>query len=69
MAGTVWLKPKTLAAVVNDVVQSLYRQGFRKILILSAHGGNFVLRNDDGSIMTFERGDATLVPGSVVIDT
>jgi creatinine amidohydrolase len=43
MAGTVWLKPHTLAAVVRDVVDSLYAQGLRKILILNGHGGNFVL--------------------------
>ncbi len=43
MAGTVWLKPKTLAAVVRDVVLSLRAQGFRKVLIVNGHGGNFVL--------------------------
>jgi len=43
MAGTVWLKPKTLAAVVKDVALSLYAQGFRKVLIINGHGGNFVL--------------------------
>jgi creatinine amidohydrolase len=43
MAGTVWLKPETLAAVVCDTVLSLYGQGFRKILIINGHGGNFVL--------------------------
>lgn len=43
MAGTVWLKPKTLAAVVRDVVLSLRAQGFRKVLLLNGHGGNFVL--------------------------
>lgn len=43
MAGTVWLKPKTLAAVVRDAVLSLRAQGFRKVLLLNGHGGNFVL--------------------------
>lgn len=43
MAGTVWLKPETLAAVLRDVVQSLRAQGFRRILVLNGHGGNFVL--------------------------
>jgi len=43
MAGTVWLKPETLAAVVRDTALSLYVQGFRKILIINGHGGNFVL--------------------------
>ncbi|UCC88520.1 MAG: creatininase family protein [Anaerolineales bacterium] len=43
MAGTVWLKPKTLAAVLRDVAHSLFAQGFRKVLVLNGHGGNFVL--------------------------
>jgi creatinine amidohydrolase len=43
MAGTVWLNPETLAAVLRDTVASLYAQGFRKVLIVNGHGGNFVL--------------------------
>jgi len=43
MAGTVWLKPHTLAAVVRDIVLSLHAQGFRKVLMINGHGGNFVL--------------------------
>lgn len=43
MAGTVWLKPETLAAVLRDVVHSLRAQGFRRVLVLNGHGGNFVL--------------------------
>jgi creatinine amidohydrolase len=42
-AGTVWLKPETLAAVVRDTVRSLYVQGYRKVLVVNGHGGNFVL--------------------------
>lgn len=43
MAGTVWLRPETLAAVLHDTVLSLYAQGFRKVLVINGHGGNFVL--------------------------
>lgn len=43
MPGTVWLKPDTLAAVVRETVLSLRAQGFRKVLIINGHGGNFVL--------------------------
>ena len=43
-AGTVWLKPETLAAVVRDTVSSLHAQGFRQVLIIDCHGGNFVLQ-------------------------
>ena len=42
-AGTVWLKPKTLAAVVTDVVNSLQAQGINRIILVNGHGGNFVL--------------------------
>jgi creatinine amidohydrolase len=41
--GTVWLKPKTLAAVVTDVVNSLQAQGINRIILVNGHGGNFVL--------------------------
>jgi len=42
-AGTVWLRPKTLANVVRDIVLSLHEQGISKILLINGHGGNFVL--------------------------
>ncbi|GIX14321.1 MAG: hypothetical protein KatS3mg118_2280 [Paracoccaceae bacterium] len=38
--GTVTLRVETLLAVVRDVVDSLRRAGFRRILIVSGHGGN-----------------------------
>jgi len=58
MAGTVWLKPKTLAAVVKDVALSLYAQGFRKVLIVNGHGGNFVL---EAAIRQFNLGYPDLI--------
>jgi creatinine amidohydrolase len=42
-AGTVWIKPATLAAVLNDIANGLGEQGIKKLLILNGHGGNFVL--------------------------
>lgn len=38
--GTVTLRVETLLAVVRDVVASMARGGFRRILIVSGHGGN-----------------------------
>lgn len=38
--GTICLRVETLMAVVRDVVASLRRSGFRKILIVNGHGGN-----------------------------
>jgi creatinine amidohydrolase len=38
--GTVCLKVETLLAVARDVVASMARSGFRRILIVNGHGGN-----------------------------
>jgi len=42
--GTLTLMPGTLAAVVRDLVESLYGQGFDLVVLINSHGGNFVLR-------------------------
>ncbi|MEO3428944.1 creatininase family protein [Pelagibius sp. CAU 1746] len=38
--GTVTLRVETLMALMRDVLLSLRRSGFRKILIVNGHGGN-----------------------------
>lgn len=43
MAGTVWLRPETLAEVVTDLILSLAQWGIRKVVLLNGHGGNFML--------------------------
>jgi creatinine amidohydrolase len=38
--GTVTLRVETLLALVRDVVASIRRSGFRRLLIVNGHGGN-----------------------------
>jgi creatinine amidohydrolase len=42
--GTVSLKPSTLAQTIRDIVLSLYLHGIKKIIIISAHGGNWIIK-------------------------
>jgi creatinine amidohydrolase len=37
---TVSLRPDTETAVIRDILESLYREGIRKVLILNGHDGN-----------------------------
>ncbi|MEM8877146.1 MAG: creatininase family protein [Pseudomonadota bacterium] len=38
--GTLSLEPETLLAVLGDIGKSLVRNGFRRLVIVSSHGGN-----------------------------
>jgi len=42
--GTISLRITTLLDVAEDVVHSIYQQGFRRLLILNGHGGNDPVR-------------------------
>jgi creatinine amidohydrolase len=42
--GTVSIRPETYMALVRDVLRSLVRQGFKRILILNGHGQNEITR-------------------------
>jgi creatinine amidohydrolase len=39
-AGTLSLRPETLQMIVHDVIDSLTRHGFRRVVLLPTHGGN-----------------------------
>jgi creatinine amidohydrolase len=41
--GTISLRTVTLCHVVTDVVDCLYRQGFRRLVFTTGHGGNEVI--------------------------
>jgi creatinine amidohydrolase len=38
--GTVTLSPQTFRAVVEEVVDSVFKHGFQRLLLLNGHGGN-----------------------------
>lgn len=38
--GTISLRLSTMQAVIEDIVRSAYRHGFRRFLVLNGHGGN-----------------------------
>ena len=42
--GTISLRPSTLALVIEDIVLSLSHHGIKKIVIFSAHGGNWIIK-------------------------
>ncbi len=42
--GTVTLRPFTLAAVLEDIVESLVQNGIHNIIVLNTHGGNWILK-------------------------
>jgi len=41
--GSVWMEPTTFYQMMSDIVLSLKTQGFKKVGILSTHGGIFIL--------------------------
>ena len=43
-AGTVYLKATTLAQVVRDIAESLHASGFKKLVVVNCHGGNWILK-------------------------
>ncbi|MCL5256599.1 MAG: creatininase family protein [Chloroflexi bacterium] len=38
--GTISIRPQTFMSLINDILRSLMRQGFKRILILNGHGQN-----------------------------
>lgn len=42
--GTISLRIATLMDITEDIIRSVYRQGFRRVLVLNGHGGNDPVR-------------------------
>ncbi|MBC8507183.1 MAG: creatininase family protein [Anaerolineales bacterium] len=42
--GTISLRIATLMNVIEDIIRSVYKQGFRRVLLLNGHGGNEPVR-------------------------
>lgn len=38
--GTLWVAPETLRTYVGDVLESLFAQGFTRVVVVNGHGGN-----------------------------
>jgi creatinine amidohydrolase len=43
--GTVSLSPATVIAIISDIRRSLERAGITRLVVVNAHGGNYVLHN------------------------
>ena len=42
--GTITLRPHTLALIIEDIVLSLRHHGITKVVVLSSHGGNWIIK-------------------------
>ncbi len=44
--GTISLRPETIYALLSDVIVNLQRDGFKRIVLFNAHGGNHKILTD-----------------------
>lgn len=61
--GTVWMRPATLAAVIEDLVGALHHQGIEKIALVVAHGGNWIVKPTVREINLERRGVHVIFSG------
>lgn len=43
-SGTVSIRPSTLAQMIRDIILSLYLHGMKKVIVVSGHGGNWIVK-------------------------
>jgi len=66
-AGTITVRPATLAMVIEDIVMSLRHHGIRKIVIFSTHGGNWIIKPTIRDL-NFRFPDIRIIHGSGPLD-
>ena len=60
--GTMTLSGETLLATMNEISESVYRAGFRKLLIVNGHGGQPQIMEISARKMRLRHGDYIVVP-------
>lgn len=60
--GTVTLEGSTLLATVTEIGESVYRMGFRKLLIVNAHGGQPQVMEMAARELRLRHGDYQVLP-------
>ena len=58
--GTISLKARTYMDIIQDILDSLVRSGFKRIMFFSGHGGNTLARNVIKEYV-IDRSDLTLI--------
>ncbi len=61
--GTMTLTGETLLATMNEIGESVYRAGFRKLLIVNGHGGQPQVMEMAAREMRLRHGDFIVIPG------
>jgi len=61
--GTITLSGETLLATMNEVGESVYRAGFRKLLIVNGHGGQPQVMEMAARELRLRHGDFIVIPG------
>lgn len=60
--GTVTLSGETLLATMNEICESVYRAGFRKLLMVNGHGGQPQVLEMCAREMRLRHGDFIVIP-------
>lgn len=60
--GTVTLSGETLLATMNEIGESVYRAGFRKLLLVNGHGGQPQVLEISARELRMRHGDFIVVP-------